>query len=202
MFFNQRQSQMPKCLSIDAQHAPQGDYPSGDPSSRWITSKWCNVILVLAASPLMFWELPGHVCTTMGFLHPQSLPWENDRSEGLHVPLSLVTPLCWCSPVMKNITSATPSWVEKPSLNTCHSLSVGCFFPLFSSICVLLQGTLVERPIYRTSVNHSHGFCACRCVTVHLWACLLSCVNMHVCQYVSWSEYCLGVFIIYYNAWH
>lgn len=76
------------------------------------------------------------------------------------------------------------------------------FFPLFSSICVLLQGTLVERPIYRTSVNHSHCFCACRCVTVQLWACLLSCVNMHVCQYVSWSEYCLGVFIIYYNAWH
>lgn len=138
MFFHQRQSQMPKCLSTDAQHAPQGDYPSGDLSSCWITSKWCNMILVFAASHMMFWELPGHVSTTMGLLHPHSLPWENNKSGGLHIPLSLVIPACWCSPVMKNITSAilfgwkNPAWTLAP-------LSVRCLFlSQFVSYCMAL----------------------------------------------------------------
>lgn len=189
---------MPRCLSTDAQHALQGDYPSGDPSTCWITSKWCNVILVFAASHLVFWELPGHVCTTMGFLQPQSLPWEKDRSEGLHVPLSCLLVFS-CNDKYQTCNTFLGGKTQPEHLPL---FVYQVPFPLFSSICVLLPGTLVERPIYRTNVNHSHGFCACRCVTVQLWACLLWCVNMHICQYVSWSEYCPNVFIIYYNAWH
>lgn len=156
MFFHQRQSQMPKCLSTDAQHAPHGDYPSWNPSSCWITSKWCSVILVFAASHLMFWELPGHVCTTMNLLHPPSPLWKNNRSEGLHVPLSLVCPACWYSPVMKNIPSATPYWVKKPSLKTCPSLSVRCLFPFlaqFVSCCMALWWKgLWTGPVWSTAM--------------------------------------------------
>lgn len=60
---------------------------SGAPSSCWITFKGCNVLLIFAASHLMFWELPSHdVCTTADLLHPHSPSHESDKSEGLYVP--------------------------------------------------------------------------------------------------------------------
>lgn len=191
MFFHQRWSQMPKCLSTDAQHALQGDYPSGDPSSCWITSKWCNMILVFAASHLMFWELPGRVCTTMDFLQPQSLPWENDRSEGLHVSLSLVSPACWCSPVMTNITSATPSWVEKPSLDTYPSLSVRCLFTFLArcvSCCMALWWKgLFPGPVTTTAM----WLQMCDCTAVSLLALVCKYSYMPVCELIRVLPPCI-----------
>lgn len=60
---------------------------SGAPSSHWITFKGCDVLLIFAASHLMFWELPGHdISTTAALLHPHSPPHESDKSEGQRVP--------------------------------------------------------------------------------------------------------------------
>lgn len=89
-------------------------------------------------------------------LHPPSPLWKNDRSEGLRVPLSLVHPACWYSPVMKNIPSATPYWVKKPSLKTCPSLSVRCLFPFlaqFVSCCMALWWKgLWTGPVWSTAM--------------------------------------------------
>ena len=114
----------------------------GAPSSRWITFKARNVLLVFAVSHLMCWELPGHdICNTLDLLHPHRPPRESNESEGLHVsPPSLVNPASSCPPLMKNITSAT-SHMEKSFLNTSVSFSFMCLLPFpaqFVSHCTIL----------------------------------------------------------------
>lgn len=160
---------------------------SGAPSSRWITFKACDVLLIFAASHLMFWELPGHdVCTTADISHPHSPPHESEKSEGLCV-LPVLGQSCLLLPSCYEKYHISDSFLGgKIQTDTGPSFCLMCL--LLFSIRVPLQNTLREKPNDMKSVNHSHGFCDCRGMDIRVYvvcACVLSCVSMHICKHAS-----------------